>query len=140
MDGTSPIVLIVDDHEDSAAMYAIGLLAMGFQPLVARTAEEAWVSVCELRPDVVVADITLPGISGLEFTRRLRQDVRTRDMAIVVLTGHSGDGVKHAAAEAGCDRFVVKPCLPDTLALEIRDLLLNRQQVNREPAPRLRAG
>jgi two-component system, cell cycle response regulator DivK len=118
-----PVVLLVDDHEDSLAMYAIGLLAMGFQPVTAGTAEAAFARACELHPEVIVADITLPDTSGLELTRRLRQDGRTRDMRIIVLTGHAGDSVKQQADDAGCDRFLVKPCLPDTLALEIRNVL-----------------
>jgi CheY-like chemotaxis protein len=54
-----PIVLLVDDHEDSAAMYAIGLLAMGFQAVTARSAEDGFERACRLKPDVVVADVSL---------------------------------------------------------------------------------
>ncbi len=117
------MVLIVDDHEDSAAMYALGLLAMGFRPVTAETAEDAFARTCELHPDVIVADFTLPGVSGLELTRRLRQDDRTKATRIIVLTGHASESVERQAYDAGCDRFVVKPCLPDVLALEIRTVL-----------------
>jgi two-component system, cell cycle response regulator DivK len=122
----SPVVLIVDDHEDSLAMYSFGLLAMGFQPLTAETAEDAFLRACQFHPDVVVADVTLPGSSGLDLTRRLREDARTRDAGIIVLTGHAGASVKQQADDAGCDRFVLKPCLPDALACEIRDVLTER--------------
>lgn len=122
-----PVVLLVDDHEDSAAMYAIGLLAMGFQPVTSGTAEEAFARACEIRPDVVVADVTLTGASGVELTRRLRGDRRTRHAGIIVLTGHSVGSTRQEATDAGCDRFLVKPCLPDVLALEIRDVLSQRQ-------------
>jgi DNA-binding response OmpR family regulator len=115
----SPIVLIVDDDEDSVAMYAIGLLAMGFQPIAAGTAEDGFVRACENRPDVVVADVMLRGSSGLDLARRLRQDARTRHARIIVLTGQDGDDMEEQAFEAGCDRFVVKPCAPDQLAVEI---------------------
>src|SRR5688500_2340649 len=70
----SPVVLIVDDHQDSVAMYAFGLLAMGFQPVTAGTAAEAFGRACTCYPDVVVADVTLSGGSGLDLTRQLRQD------------------------------------------------------------------
>jgi DNA-binding response OmpR family regulator len=122
------VVLIVDDHEDSLAMYALGLLAMGFQPLTAETAEEGFASACAFHPDVVVADVTLPGVSGLELARQLREDDRTRNTGIIMLTGHSDASVKQQADDAGCDRFVVKPCMPDVLAVEIRELLLSRPQ------------
>jgi len=52
------VVLIVDDHEDSSEMYSCGLLAMGFQPVTAETADDAFARTCELHPDVIVAGIT----------------------------------------------------------------------------------
>jgi two-component system, cell cycle response regulator DivK len=126
VESSPPVVLIVDDHEDSRAMYAFGLLAMGFQPLTAETADEAFARACEFHPKVVVTDVTLAGSSGLELTRRLRDDPRTQDTRIIVLTGHGAESVHQQADEAGCDRFMTKPCLPDELALEIRDVLVSR--------------
>lgn len=114
-------------------MYAVGLLAMGFQPLTAETADDAFARTCELKPDVIVADITLPGTSGLELTRRLRRDGRTKNTRIIVLTAHASTSVERQAYDAGCDRFVVKPCLPDALAFEIRNVLSgpwNRQRLS----------
>jgi CheY-like chemotaxis protein len=118
----SPVVLLVDDHEDSAVMYAIGLLAMGFQPVTAPTVDDGFDRACTIRPDVVVTDLGIAGRSGLDFARRLRRDMRTRGTRIIVLAGHAFGGVRHEA-EAVCDRFLEKPCLPDVLALEIRQVL-----------------
>jgi DNA-binding response OmpR family regulator len=131
---TSPIVLLVDDHEDSVAMYAIGLLAMGFQPVTATNAEDGFERACRLQPDVVVADVGLAGASGLDLTRRLRRDARTQGARIIVLTGHALGGVKKTAEAAGCDRFLVKPCLPDVLALEIRNVLDQGEAARRATA------
>jgi CheY-like chemotaxis protein len=105
-------------------MYAIGLLAMGFQPVTAATAEDGFERACLLKPDVIVADVSVAGMSGLDLTRRLRRDERTRGARIIVLAGHALGGVKPQAEAAGCDRFLVKPCLPDVLACEIRHVLL----------------
>ena len=81
----------------------------------------------DIHPDVIVADIMLPGISGLELARRLRDDARTKDTAIIVLTGRTfGGDEEQATAAAGCDRFLLKPCLPDDLAFEIRHVLSAR--------------
>ena len=126
MPSSSLVVLLVDDNDDSLAMYAIGLLAMGFQPITADTGEEALARACECRPDVIVADITLRGISGLDLTRLLREDARTRDAGIIVLTGHGAESVKEQADAAGCDRFLMKPCMPDALAGAIRDVINHR--------------
>jgi two-component system cell cycle response regulator DivK len=128
--GRSPIVLLVDDHQDSVTMYAICLLTMGFLPVTSESAEEAFVRACEIRPDVVVADVTLTGASGVELARRLRSDRRTKEVAIILLTGHAIGSTRDDAADAGCDRFILKPCLPDVLALEIRDVLAQRQEVS----------
>ena len=119
----SPVVLIVDDQEDSAAMYAFGLLAMGFQPVTARSADDAFAQACMYVPDAVVADVTLGGASGLDLTRQLRAHPLTKDVVILVLTGHDGMAIQRDARDAGCDRFLLKPCLPDALALEIRTAL-----------------
>ena len=130
---TPPVVLIVDDHEESLAMYAFGLLAMGFQPIMAATVEDGFERACTIQPDAVVADVSLPGISGLDLTRRLRSDARTRDIGIVVLTGHAAPSVQQQAEAAGCDRFIVKPCPPDALAFELRDVLWSRHHDATEP-------
>ena len=110
-------------------MYAFGLLAMGFQPLMAGTAEDAFARACQFHPDVVVADVTLRGHSGLDLTRWLRDDARTRDIRIIVLTAHAGTSMNRQAHDAGCDVFLAKPCLPDVLAGEIRHVLVERDHL-----------
>ena len=108
-------------------MYAICLLAMGFQPVTSESAEEAFARACEIRPDVVVADVTPTSASGIELARRLRGDQRTAHAGIIVLTGHAVRSTRREATDAGCDRLLLKPCLPDVLALEIRDVMKQRQ-------------
>jgi two-component system cell cycle response regulator DivK len=116
---TSPRVLIVDDDDDTREMYTVALTVMGFQAVAATNAEEASAQARDVRPDVIVTDLTLPGLSGLDLARRLRGDARTTDTGIIVLSGHSSESMEQRAREAGCDRYLVKPCLPDALALAI---------------------
>jgi DNA-binding response OmpR family regulator len=120
-------VLIVDDDGDSREMYTVALSVMGFQPVTAANAEDGFAQACDVHPDAIVTDITLPDVSGLDLTRRLRRDARTADTGIIVLTGHASMSILLHAQDAGCDRFLVKPCLPDTLAVEIRGVLATRQ-------------
>jgi CheY-like chemotaxis protein len=120
-------VLIVDDHQDTLAMYALGLLAMGLEPVTADNAEDGFARACEIQPEVIVADVALPGTSGLDLTRRLRDDPRTKDAVIIVITGQAFASAPQEASDAGCDRFLLKPCLPDALAVEIYELLASRR-------------
>ena len=122
----SPVVLLIDDHPDSVEMYSVGLLSEGFHPLSATNVQDGFACACECHPDVIVADLRLQGGSGLELTRRLRADLRTKDAGIIMLTGHAVGSVEEQAFAAGCDRFLVKPCVPDALALEIRKVLRDR--------------
>lgn len=135
MQSDPPVVLIVDDDEDSLAMYAFGLLALGFQPVMAADAEEAFARACELQPDLVVTDVVMPGVSGLELARRLRAEERTRHAFIVILTGRVTSDLPGEALRAGGDRFLVKPCLPDALARELRALLETRRGATVAPSP-----
>jgi two-component system phosphate regulon response regulator PhoB len=121
------VVLIVDDQQDSLATYAFVLLAMGFQPVMAVNAEDGFARACKWHPDVVVAHMTRPGTSGLKLARRLREDTRTKDAGIIVVTGNAVGSATERAAAADCDRVLLKPCQPDALALEIRDVILMRR-------------
>jgi DNA-binding response OmpR family regulator len=119
-------VLLVNDHDDSAEMYAIGLLWTGFHPVKAASAEEAFARACQIRPDIIVADLTPAGAANFSLARRLRGDRRTAHAGIIVLMGHARGSTCQDASDAGCDRFLLKPCLPDVLALEVRDVLNHR--------------
>jgi CheY-like chemotaxis protein len=118
-----PIVLIVAGIEDSRAMYATGLSALGFQPVTANNAEEGLGQVSACHPAIVVVDLIIPLTSGLNLIHRLRHDPGTKDVPIIVVTGHPGAAT--LAREA--DRFLLKPCVPGTLAIAIRELLVNER-------------
>ena len=126
-----PIVLIVIDDRDLLAMYAFGLLAMGFQPVTAETADQALTRARQCRLDAIVVDVTLGAMSGLDLARRLRADARSRDAAVIMLAGDSSAAVRQEARDAGSDRFLMKPCLPDKLAVEIREVLVAKHRGHR---------
>jgi two-component system phosphate regulon response regulator PhoB len=120
------VVLVVADDAESTATYVFGLLAIGFQPVTASTADEAFTRAQQCRPDAVVADITRSVSSAVDLTRRLRADALTRDAAILILTDRPGP-TGRSAFGAGCDRIVLKPCYPDALALVIQEVLAARR-------------
>lgn len=121
------IVILVDDHEDSRAMYALMLSHAGFHVVAAATAEEALGLAQQLQPDAVVTDVRLAGASGLELAQRLRADARTREMAILVLTGDIR--ARDHGPDVGFDRFLLKPFPPSALADEITATLAERARI-----------
>jgi two-component system cell cycle response regulator DivK len=124
-----PSVLIVDDHSDSSAMYVEALSMMGYVARAASTGDEALAQARALPPAAIVADVMLPGISGVDLTRRLRADTHTQEIAIIVLTGSTSPSIRQQAMAAGCDAFLLKPCLPDDLASEIHEVLTSRHSM-----------
>jgi two-component system cell cycle response regulator DivK len=116
-------VLIVDDDRDTREMYGESLRAMGFDVMTAPSAEEALRLAAQLAPAVLVTDLRLRGqMDGCALARRLREDARTRPIRIIMLTGAAFGAERELAEASGCDRFLLKPCLPDALASEIRRL------------------
>jgi CheY-like chemotaxis protein len=116
-------VLIVDDFDDNRALYAEYASICGFRVLEASDGQEAIDKAVRAQPHVIVLDLCLPKISGLEVIQRLKRDPRTSRIPILVVTGHATDGHTQDAWDAGCDALLTKPCLPDKLVDSIRDLL-----------------
>lgn len=120
---TTPLVLVVDDYADSREMYADFLVFSGFRVAEARDGREALEKAVEVKPDLILMDLSLPGIDGWEATRRLKKDPRTRQIPVVALTGHAFAGDADTALQAGCDAFITKPCLPADLVVQVRRFL-----------------
>jgi len=118
-----PLILVVDDYEDAREMYAEYLRFCGFRVAEARNGNEALEQAFALKPDLILMDLSLPGLDGWEATRMLKADERTRGIPVVALTGHALAGASEGARKAGCDAFVTKPCLPDDLVVEVRRML-----------------
>jgi two-component system cell cycle response regulator DivK len=121
--GEKPLILVVDDFEDNREMYAQYLTWAGFRVAEAANGQEALDRAFELRPDLIVMDLSLPMLDGWEATRRLKKDPRTQSIPVVALTGHALAGHSQGAKEAGCDAFLTKPCLPAALVEEVRRML-----------------
>ena len=122
-DQNAPLILVVDDYQDAREMYAEYLQFSGFRVAEARNGNEAVEQAFALKPDLILMDLSLPGMAGWEATRRLKADDATKHIPIVALTGHALAGASEGARRAGCDSFVTKPCLPDDLVIEVRRML-----------------
>ncbi len=111
----APLILVVDDYEDNRIMYTEYLAFAGFRVVEAADGEEAIRKAARLRPDVVVMDLSLPGIDGWEATRVIKADERTANVPVIALTGFAMATHAKRARDAGCDDFITKPCLPTDL-------------------------
>jgi CheY-like chemotaxis protein len=118
-----PLVLIVDDYDDNREMYSSYLEFAGMRVAEAANGKEALAKTTELMPDLIVMDLSLPGVDGWQATRIIKQDARTRHILVLALTGHALEGASQGAREAGCDGFLTKPCLPEDLCREIERML-----------------
>jgi CheY-like chemotaxis protein len=125
---TTPVVLIVEDHTDTRQMYA-EFLGASFEVVQAADGRAALDVIHARRLDAVVTDISLPGIDGLELIAQVRRNPSTSGIPVVCLSGYGGHLHEERAREAGCDRLIQKPCLPDALAEMLGELL--REHRNR---------
>jgi len=113
----------VDDYADAREMYGFYLTRRGYRVEEAADGHEALDKALGLTPDIILMDLSLPGIDGWELARMLKNDARTSAIPIVALTAHALNGEQEHALGAGCDAFVTKPCLPQTLATELERVL-----------------
>jgi CheY-like chemotaxis protein len=103
-----PRILLVEDNELNRDMLTRRLVRNGFEVAIATDGEQAIESAASL-PDLILMDLSLPGIDGWEATRRLKQAPSTRSIPVIALTAHAMAGDREKALEAGCDDFDTKP-------------------------------
>jgi CheY-like chemotaxis protein len=111
----SDVILIVDDNAANLKLARVILAAEGYDVRTANDAEEALRAISGDTPRLILMDIQLPDMDGLELTRRLKADARYSDVIVVALTAYAMKGDEAKAKAAGCDGYVTKPIDPDTL-------------------------
>jgi DNA-binding response OmpR family regulator len=108
-------ILVIDDDSAMVRLTALILRRSGYKVSVASNAEEAFSSLRTLRPDLILVDLRLPGIKGLDFTRQVRQYPWAKNTLILLMTAFSEADIESAATEAGCDGYLRKPFSPEGL-------------------------
>jgi CheY-like chemotaxis protein len=121
--GEAPLVLVVDDFADGRALIVETLDHYGFRTLEAGDGREALAKARASVPDLILMDLSLPGLDGWVVTRHLKEDPATAGIVIVALTAHAHPEALTRALEAGADEIVTKPCLPTDVVARVRDLL-----------------
>jgi two-component system, cell cycle response regulator DivK len=123
---TAARILIVDDNPVNLKLARLLLTKEGFEVRTAPDAEEALRVLEEFAPNLILMDVQLPGMDGLELTRFLKADPRRRDILIVALTAYAMADDERAARAAGCDGFVTKPIDTRALPALLRTLVAER--------------
>jgi adenylate cyclase len=118
-----PLILAVDDVEENLEIVTVRLEAQGYEVETARNGREAIEKARQLRPDLILLDIMMPEMDGIEATRRLKADETLRAIPIILLTAKSGVEDVVAGLDAGGDDYLTKPFEPTTLVARVRSLL-----------------
>jgi two-component system phosphate regulon response regulator PhoB len=127
-------ILVVDDEPDITALVAYHLARAGYRVSTATTGPDALRAAREERPDIVVLDLMLPGVSGYEVLRELRQRAETRDVGVILLTSRREETDRIKGFSLGADDYLTKPFSPQELTLRVAALLRRLQ------APAVAAG
>jgi CheY-like chemotaxis protein len=117
---TSQRLLLVEDNEDNRTIYATVLRHLGYQVIEAQDGVQAVALARSEHPDLILMDISIPGMDGWEATRVLKGDPSTRDIPIVALTAHALSDDRERAAEVGFSSYLAKPVEPRTVVAEVR--------------------
>ncbi|MDX2103455.1 MAG: response regulator [Alphaproteobacteria bacterium] len=116
-------ILIVEDNELNRDMLSRRLIKRGYRVTLAKDGQEGVDMVHAERPDLVLMDLSLPGMDGYEATRRLKADPATATVPVIALTAHAMAGDRQRALDAGCDDYDTKPIDLDRLVGKMLGLL-----------------
>lgn len=120
----SHTVLLVEDNPHNRKIFSGMLTHSGFRVVEAEDGHQALAAVAGAElPDVILMDLSIPGIDGWEVTRRLKADPRTKPVPIIALTAHAMRGDEERARAAGCDHYLAKPISPKKVVAEVRKIL-----------------
>lgn len=116
-------ILVIDDHPLNLKLASEVLQSAGHQVIAAEDAERALELLEATLPDLVLTDIALPGMDGLQLTRRLKSDQRFQHLPVVALTASAMKGDESRVLEAGCDAYIAKPIDTRNLGAQVVAIL-----------------
>jgi CheY-like chemotaxis protein len=118
-----PKVLVVEDNKDNFKMTSYALTRAGYEVLWAERGEEGIDLALREGPLFILMDINLPGIDGMETTRRIRASDACKDVPIIAITAHAMSGDREMIISAGCNGYIEKPIDPITLVEQIHKIM-----------------
>ncbi len=126
-------ILVVEDDEDIMELIYFNLKKEGYSVAKAFTGEEALKNARSVSPDIVILDIMLPEIDGLEVCRRLKSDAKMRKIPVIMVTAKGEESDVVAGLELGAEDYVVKPFRPKELVARVRAVLRRKNQSQEAP-------
>jgi CheY-like chemotaxis protein len=120
-------ILLVEDFDDTRLMMKLWLVKNGYRVVEAETGEEAINAAQRELPDLIIMDVMMPGMNGLDATQRIREYQALRRTPIVAVSAYGADEYRSLAIEAGCNEYVSTPFDPGALAELIKSLIANRE-------------
>jgi CheY-like chemotaxis protein len=133
-DRRQPFVLVADDDRDTRELYRACFDTNGYRTGEAGTGSQAIASAIEIVPDVLLTDYVLPDIDGITIAQRLKADPRTAGICMVMVTGYASPELERRALDAGIERVLVKPCLPQVAMREVSRALARQASRKDQPA------
>jgi CheY-like chemotaxis protein len=125
--GALRTILLVEDFDDTRLMMKLWLVKNGYRVLEAETGQEAINVAQRERPDLIIMDVMMPGMNGLDATQRIREYQALRRTPIVAVSAYGADEYRSIAIEAGCNEYVSTPFEPSALAELIKSLIATRE-------------
>ena len=116
-------ILLVEDFDDTRLMMKLWLMKQGYHVVEAENGEDAVTLAEQLHPDLIIMDMMMPGLNGLDATRRIREYQSLRKTPIVAVSAYGANEYRARAIAAGCDEYVSTPFEPDALGALIQRLL-----------------
>ena len=123
-----PLLLIVEDNDD-IRQYIADTFGDDYRIIQASNGEEGLQRACELMPDIIVSDIMMPKMNGIQLTRQLKDDIRTCHIPIILLTAKDADEDKEEGYDSGADSYLTKPFTAKLLSSRIQNLLTARRRL-----------
>lgn|SRR5574341_1655661 len=120
---SQPTILLVEDFDDTRLMTKLWLTKKGYRVIEAENGEEAIELATRERPDLIIMDMMMPGVGGLDATRQIREHQSLQTTPIVAVSAYGADEYRTRALDAGCTEYVATPFEPEALSQLIERLL-----------------
>ena len=116
-------ILVVDDEEDIRTLLTTSFESQGYQIISAADGTQGWEMLKNHKPDLLITDINMPGIDGIELLKKVREDSDLKDMPVIMLTGKSADEEILSGLSHGADHYITKPFTIKTVLNTVKMML-----------------